>query len=165
MWALCCLIIVTVFGRLLPTQLESQKGHSSPWPDLTQEPYERLSTQDIGLKPLLLTKTREKITTRAGWEKQRQDLRSAWLERLGRPPAKPEKLDAKIESLEVKPDHVRTLVSFCAEGDDRIRAYLLVPRNVKREKGVPPSSFFIPRQRKLSGNLSASVSAKNWPWR
>jgi hypothetical protein len=93
---------------------------------------------------LLLTRSGDKIATSAGWEKQRQDLRAAWVERLGRPPAKPEKLDAKIESREVEADHARILVSFCAEGDDRIRAYLLVPNGVKEGDRRPAIVVFHP---------------------
>src|SRR5262249_17190184 len=144
MAAFYCLIMVMACGRCLSAQVESQTAHSSRWQDLTQEPYEQLSIQDIGLKPLLLTRSGEKITTRTGWERQRKDLRAAWVERLGRPPAKPENRDSKIESREVEPDHVRILVSFCAEGDDRIRAYLLVPKDVKEGSRRPAIVVFHP---------------------
>ena len=62
-------------------------GGGRSWPDLTQKPYERLPTPDIGLKPLLLTQDGQAITTREAWERQRRALTAAWLERLGRPPA------------------------------------------------------------------------------
>src|SRR3989442_1437650 len=42
------------------------------WPDLVQKPHARLALQDLGLKPLLETADGGKITTREGWEKQRQ---------------------------------------------------------------------------------------------
>jgi hypothetical protein len=91
-------------------------GGGRSWPELTQKPYESLPTPDIGLKPLLLDPDGRAITTKDAWERQRRALTAAWLERLGRPPAKPEKLDVKEESRDVEPDHVRRLVSFASEG-------------------------------------------------
>src|SRR5437016_4197985 len=107
------------------------------WVELFQKPYASLPTRDVGLKPLLLTADGRKITTREEWDKQRQTLRSSWLERLGAPPAKPDKLDIKTEAREVEPDHVRLLVSFNSEDDDRIRAYLLMPKDLKEGQKWP----------------------------
>lgn len=117
---------------------------SPDWPALVQKPYEHLPTPDSGLKPLLQIADGQKITTKGAWEKQRRVLQKAWLERLGPPPLKPEKLDIRTESRAVEPDHVRELVSFASEGEDRIRAYLLTPRDLKPDERRPAVVVFHP---------------------
>src|SRR5438105_4028291 len=93
-------------------------GHSSKsaggasWPDLVQKPYEGLPTPDIGLKPLLLTRDGQAVTTPEAWERQRRALRTAWLQRLGEPPPRPESLDIQVQSRDLEPDHVLQRVSF-----------------------------------------------------
>jgi dienelactone hydrolase len=124
---------------------EPSGGHS--WPDLTQKPYEGLPTPDIGLKPLLLTPDGQAITTKEGWERQRRVLAEAWLGRLGQPPASPDKLDVQEESRDVQPDHLRRLVSLASEGGDRIRAYLLLPRDLKDGEKRPAVVVFHPTTR------------------
>jgi dienelactone hydrolase len=114
------------------------------WPDLIQKPYERLPTPDLGLQPLLLTQGGQAITTKEAWEPQRRAFRAAWQQRLGEPPAKPERLDARVESRETAADHVRQLVSFASEGDDRIRAYLLLPKGLKDGEKRPAVVVFHP---------------------
>jgi dienelactone hydrolase len=114
------------------------------WPDVLQKPYEHLPTPDLGLQPLLRTSEGQRITTKEAWEKQREALRTAWLEHLGQPPAKPEKLAIQIKSREVEPDHLRLRVTFASEGDDRIRAYLLLPKNLKEGEKRPAIVVFHP---------------------
>jgi dienelactone hydrolase len=125
---------------------EKQAGKDArpSWPEIVQTPYEHLPTVDIGLKPLLVTMDGLKITTQEAWEKQRQCLHTIWQERLGRPPDKPEKLDVRIETQEVEADHLRQLVTFASEGDDRIRAYLLLPKNLKEGQKRPAIVVFHP---------------------
>jgi dienelactone hydrolase len=118
--------------------------NGAKWIDLTQKPYEQLPTQDIGLQPLLVSGNGQKVTSKEGWDKRRQLLRMAWLERLGTPPAKPDALDIKIASREVEPDHLRQLVSFASEGDDRVRAYLLLPKDLKPGEKRPAVVVFHP---------------------
>ena len=117
---------------------------ATSWPDLIHKPYERLPTPDIGLKPLLLTEDGRAITTQGAWERQRRALRTAWLRRLGAPPARPGKLDIKVETRDVEPDHVRQLVSFAGEGGDRIRAYLLLPKDLRGGQKRPAVVVFHP---------------------
>ncbi len=117
---------------------------SPSWSDLTQKPYEHLAVPDLGLKPLLRTADGQKIESKRTWEIQRQLLRTAWLERLGKPPDKPTHLNAKVESLEDEPDHIRKLVSFNSEGDDRIRAYLLLPKGIREGERRPAVVVFHP---------------------
>ena len=117
---------------------------SSKWIALTQQPFENLPSQDIGLRPLLLTSSGQPIKTAPEWEKQRQSLREAWLERLGAFPPKPAMLEVLLESAEVEGDHTRQLVSFLSEGDDRIRAYLLTPQGLKQGDKRPAIVVFHP---------------------
>jgi dienelactone hydrolase len=57
---------------------------------------------------------------------------------------KPEKLDTQVQTREVEADHVRQLVSFASEGDDRIRAYLLLPKDLKNGEKRPAVIVFHP---------------------
>src|SRR5262249_48192829 len=91
-----------------------------------------LPVPDLGLRPLLRTRVGEKITTRQEWEKSRQELRQAWLKHLGPSPAKPAKLDVRVEKTEQLDGYTRQLLSFASEGEDRSRAYLLVPGGLRR---------------------------------
>jgi hypothetical protein len=54
------------------------------WPDLVQKPYDKLPIPDLGLRPLLVNADGKKITKKGEWEKSRQALHDAWLERLGK---------------------------------------------------------------------------------
>lgn len=125
-----------------PCRAEEQPSQS--WPDLTQKPYEHLPTSDLGLQPLLLATDGQKIGSKQAWEKQRQFLRATWLKRLGKPPAKLKTLSAQVESRESEPDHLRLLVSFTGECDDRIRAYLLLPKGLQKDEQRPAVVVFHP---------------------
>jgi dienelactone hydrolase len=136
--------ILSLLLVLIATLSRSEEQPSQPWPDLTQKPYENLPTPDLGLKPLLLTADGQKIDSKKAWDKQRQLLRDAWLERLGKPPAKPKSLNVQAEGQENEPDHVRQLVSFASEGDDRIRAYLLLLKGLREGEQRPAVVVFHP---------------------
>src|SRR5438132_9188706 len=114
------------------------------WPDLFQKPYEHLETPDIGLKPVLQAADGTKITTREAWTRQRHALARQWLKHLGTPPARPDKLDIQVHSREAAADHVRVLLSFISEGNDRIRAYLLQPNDLKPGEKRPAVVVFHP---------------------
>jgi len=131
---------------LLLIMATSGKGSDriTSWPDLVQKPYEHLPTPDLGLPPLLRTSDGQRITTKEAWAKQWEFLRAAWLKRLGQPPAKPETLAIHVESREVQPDHRRQLVTFASEGQDRIRAYLLLPKDLKEGEKRPAIVVFHP---------------------
>jgi len=116
------------------------------WPALVQKPNARVAVQDLGLRPLLETDGK-KITTRAGWEKARQALRAEWMKRLGEPPARPEKLDAFERKSETLDGYSRQLVRFRSEGDDFIRAWLLVPSGLKEGEKRPAVVVFHPTTR------------------
>jgi hypothetical protein len=125
-----------------PCRAEEQPAQS--WPDLLQKPYENLPTPDLGLKPLLRTADGQKIDTKQAWEKQRDILRAAWLKRLGQPSERPKTLSIQIENREIEGDHVRQLVSFVSEGEDRIRAYLLFPKGLQEGRPHPAIVVFHP---------------------
>ncbi len=107
-------------------------GEPVDWPALTQKPYAGRPVPDLGLRPLLATSDGKKTTTREEWEKARKALRDSWLGHLGRPPEKPGGLDVQVEKTEKKDGYTRQLLGFAAEGDDRVRAYLLVPDDVPK---------------------------------
>lgn len=122
----------------------SDEQSSPPWSDRTQKPFEHLPVPDLGLKPLLQTADGQKIDSKSAWEKQRQLLHAAWIQRLGQPPAKPKNANIQVESREGEADHIRQLVSFASEGEDRIRAYLLLPKDLKEGEQRPAVVVFHP---------------------
>jgi dienelactone hydrolase len=107
------------------------------WPDVVQKPHQKLPIRDLGLKPLVA-----KTDDQAAWEKTRAQLRAAWMERLGPPPARPEKLDVTIEKSEKLEGYERRLLRFLAEGDDYIRSYLLLPAGLKEGEKRPAVVVF-----------------------
>ena len=112
------------------------------WPSLTQAPYEGRAIPDPGLPPLLANGGGLKITTRQGWEEARSALLHTWREHLGTQPEVPASLDARVEETEKADGYTRQRLSFAAEGDDRIRAYLLVPEGLKAEEKRPAVVVF-----------------------
>lgn len=136
--------ILTLLMVLTAASCRADEQPSRPWPDLTQKPYEDLRTPDLGLKPLLRTADGQKIGSKQAWEEQRQHLRAAWLQRLGKPPDKPKTLSVQVERRESEPDHIRELVSFASEGEDRIRAYLLLPKGLQEGEQRPVVVVFHP---------------------
>src|SRR5262245_12354300 len=89
-----------MFPCLLLLTLGSDSPAAIDWPALVQKPYAGLPAADLGLRPLLVTADGKKITAREEWERARQKLRDAWLERLGKAPDRPERLDVRIEQTE-----------------------------------------------------------------
>lgn len=138
------LLALSICGRCISGETEADPESRTSWPDLIQKPYESLPTPDLGLKPLLQRTDGQKITTKAAWEQQRRLLQAAWLEKLGAPPAKPEKLDIQTEARTVEPDHIRLLVDFLSEDDDRIHAYLLLPKDLPAGAKRPAVVVFHP---------------------
>jgi dienelactone hydrolase len=114
------------------------------WPALVQKPYAHLKSPDLGLLPLLVDADGRPVATRAGWHVVRDRLRDAWRKRLGQPPDRPDALDARTDKTEKLEGYQRRLVSFHAEGDDRIRAYLLVPEGIKEGEKRPAVVVFHP---------------------
>jgi dienelactone hydrolase len=119
------------------------KRDDRTWRAIIQTPFENLPTPDIGLKPLLLVDGKP-ITTREDWQEQRQRLHQQWLQRLGKSPPRPARLDVQVVTREPLADHVRLLVTFASEGDDRIRAYLLEPNGLKKSERRPAVVVFHP---------------------
>jgi len=128
----------------LPLLLASAfpQADAPDWPALIQQPYAQLPVPDLGLRPLLISPDGKKITTREEWEKARLRLRDTWLAHLGQPPEKPASLDVRIEKTEKQDGYTRQLLSFASEGDDRIRAYLLVPDGLARGEKCPAVVVF-----------------------
>jgi dienelactone hydrolase len=112
------------------------------WREVVQKPYAELKVPDLGLRPLLVGADGKKVTTKEEWERVRGALRDAWVERLGKPPEKAERLDVKVESEEKLDGYTRRLLSFRTEGDDRLRAYLLTPAGLKEGEKRPAVVVF-----------------------
>lgn len=110
------------------------------WPALVQKPYANLPHQN--LQPLWIAADGAPIRTKEEWNKARPSLRAAWMKHLGEPPAQPDSLDMRIEKTEKLPGYTRQLLSFATEGDDRLRAYLLVPDGMKPGEKRPAVVVF-----------------------
>jgi dienelactone hydrolase len=129
---------------VLALALVPQQERQVDWRALVQQPNARLPVADIGLRPLLKTSEGKPITRKAQWEGARTRLRQAWMARLGAPPARPEQLDVHAEKEEKLDGYTRTLLDFRSEGNDRVRAYLLVPAGLKRGERQPAVVVFHP---------------------
>jgi hypothetical protein len=136
--------ILSMLLALTAAPCPAQEQLSQPWPDRTQKPYEHLPVPDLGLKPLLRAADGQKIDSKQAWQKQRLLIRADWLQRLGKPPAKPMSLNVRVEGRDNEPDHIRQLVSFASEDDDRIRAYLLLPKGLQEGEQRPAVVVFHP---------------------
>jgi dienelactone hydrolase len=112
------------------------------WPALVQKPYANQPVPDLGLRPLLVTAGGQRVETRVAWEEARGAIRDAWLTRLGPAPAKPDRLDVRVEKTEALDGYTRQLVSFASEGEDRITGYLLVPAGLKEGEKRPAVVVF-----------------------
>src|SRR5262249_16381505 len=95
------------------------------------------------------------------WVKARDALRDRWNTRLGKAPAKADKLDLKVEKTEKLDGYSRQLLSFASEGDDRIRAYLLVPDDLKEGEKRPAVIVFHPTTRDTL-HEPVGVGKKTW---
>lgn len=112
------------------------------WPALTQKPYERLEVANPGLRPLLIDADGKPVRTKEGWEKARGQLRAAWETHLGKAPEKPTSLDVRVEKSEKQDGYTRQLLSFATEGDDRLRAWLLIPEGLNKDEKRPAVVVF-----------------------
>jgi dienelactone hydrolase len=130
-----------MFPALLVSLLCSSADRTD-WPELIQKPYAKATIPDLGLRPLLVDGDGKKIRTKAEWENTRKAIKDAWLDRLGKPPDKPDDLDERIEETERLDGFTRQLVSFKSEGDDRLRAYLLTPVGLKKDEKRPAVVVF-----------------------
>lgn len=105
------------------------------WRELTQKPFAGLTLPDQGLEPLLVDGDK-KVATREDWAPRRRALEARWQERLGTAPEKAKALDVRVEEEVDEKDHVRRLVTFQATRDNRIRAYLLIPKHLLTKTGA-----------------------------
>jgi dienelactone hydrolase len=132
---MCCSLFFLLAG-VLPA------AEPVDWPALIQKPHAGLAVPNPGLRPLLVDPAGRKITTTEQWEKARAALRSSWLAHLGPAPAKAAALDVRIEKSDKLDSYTRHLLSFASEGDDRIRAYLLVPTDLGKGERRPAVVVF-----------------------
>ncbi|GBD35003.1 hypothetical protein HRbin36_00107 [bacterium HR36] len=124
---------------------QKQPARSTDWVALLQKPYEHLqSPKDFHLPPLLRDETGRPITSREAWERRRAIVEQAWLAILGQPQLKRADLRAQVLATDRLPDHIRYLVQFFSEGEDTIRAYLLVPNDLKPGERRPAVVVFHP---------------------
>lgn len=128
-------ILMTLFLNFTPI---NQNLPMFDWIALTQKPYENAKTQDIGLTPLLNSSIRNKEQ----WNTRKSELKTQWINTLGMFPRKPESLAIKIEETKILANHKRILVTFQSDENDRIKAYLLAPQNIKKTSKIPAVVVF-----------------------
>lgn len=134
------LLGVAVLVSLGTTFVSAQS--KKDWPATTQKPYEKLPVPDLGLQPVLKTRDGKHVTSKDQWPAARKEIHSAWMDRLGNPPAKPDSLDVKIEKTEQVDGYTRQLITFAAADGDRILAYLLIPGGLKPGEKRPAVVVF-----------------------
>src|ERR1051325_8388881 len=74
------------------------------------------------------------VRTRAGWKRQRQVILKRTLGILGQGPERAPSLDPVILSEEKFPHYIRRKVSYAVEADERVNAWLLIPRSPLRAR-------------------------------
>ena len=93
-----------------------------------QRPPEKPSTFDVGaVKPLLATRGGDVVSDRAGWHRQREALREAWLSFLGPMPIAPASTQIDVLKSESLPDVTRQRIRYECEAGVLVEAYLLRP--------------------------------------
>ncbi|MFN0020995.1 MAG: dienelactone hydrolase family protein [Pirellulaceae bacterium] len=115
-------------SRLCRTEADEKKSKNVPWLREIQTPPAKLSADAPKLADLLMDGDGKKITSLAGWENRRKELRKWWLEFLGPMPAE-RKAAPKLKVLEEdRPEGViRQLVEYEVEPGILTQAYLLKP--------------------------------------
>jgi dienelactone hydrolase len=122
------------FSQLNSRAAEGRAGDVA-WLDEVQRPPRELPDDAPVLSPLLMDNAGQPITTLAGWQAKREQIRRWWLEFLG-----PLRVD---EALEGPPRHrvldedrvdgvVRQLIEYETEPGIAIEAYLLRPAEIQR---------------------------------
>lgn len=137
--ALAAAVFLLLPGVTVPGE---KKASAVDWPALTQHPYAKLPVPDLGLWPLLRTADGKTVATQDGWARERDRLRAAWMERLGKPPAAPKELDVRAEKAERLDGYTRRQVSFHSAGGDRVLAWLLVPDGIRAGEKRPAVVVF-----------------------
>ena len=105
------------------------------WPALIQKPHELKKVAAPSLPPLLVQG--ESSATLKDWQAARSKLHARWMAILGTPPEKPTSLHVEDHGKDRQPSFDRRVLSFTAEGDDRIKVALLVPKNIKPNERRP----------------------------
>lgn len=126
----------------LLTALSLAQPAPTDWRELTQKPHAKLAAPDQGLEPLLTGGKGDRIATKSDWLKQRSVFEEKWRTALGTTPEKALRLDVRVEETVEEKDHVRKLVTFQATADNRIRAYLLIPKDLKPGEKRPAVVVF-----------------------
>ncbi len=108
------------------------------WLAEVQQPPKIIPRENLGyIEPLLQTTTGKKITTLAAWKEQRDVIRKQWLKFLGPMPAKRPNAKFKVISEEKLPKCIRQLVEYEGEPGQKVRGYLLIPKDLDQTKRHP----------------------------
>ncbi len=75
----------------------------------------------------------EEITTAEGWARRREKIVAAFTSIIGEPPLdEPPPLDPRVEGEHDAGTHVRYRVTYAVDGDERVPAWLLVPKGLRQ---------------------------------
>ncbi len=129
------------------TSVGTVAAQTPDWVALLQKPFENRGIPDPKLPPLLQKADGQPVRTVEEWQVIHAGLRDAWLARLGAPPEKPAALDMLLESTEMLEGYERRLIRIRTEGDDLLRAYVLIPKGLKPGERVPAVVVFHPTTR------------------
>lgn len=99
--------------------------------------------------------------SRADWQTERAGLSRKWLELLGNFPDAKCPLAPKMKKVDVKDGITRYHVSFSAEANDRVTAWLLVPETAKPKSN--PAIICVHATTRGTGKDRAAGLAGKWP--
>jgi dienelactone hydrolase len=158
--------IVLAFASSMPFSMGSRvpscraaEGEVS-WLADVQRPPEKPSPFDVGtIEPLLVAEDGESVRDLAGWTRQREAIRAAWLSFLGPMPAPPPGNTIEVLKSEPLPEGTRQLIRYECEAGLFVEAYLLRP-NTARFPGPRPGIVALHPTTPSTFDETAGVSGK-----
>jgi dienelactone hydrolase len=108
-----------------------------PWLGEVQTPPARLPQPAAALRPLLVDDAGSAITSRAPWERRREEVRRWWIEFLQPPPRSPEPPPYRVLVEDRDAGVLRQKIAYETEPGIEVEAYLIHPQDsAERSPGV-----------------------------
>lgn len=121
------LLLVCILWTGLAADHPRHLRAADPPADSLRTPPKEWDSSANTLSDLLRFDTGDRVTTKADWQRRREQLRAHWLAFFGTGPGKPPALGVEIVERSQQPDHQRQLIRYAVEPDVRVDAYLLLP--------------------------------------
>ena len=94
------------------------------------------------------------------WQKRRESIKAAMQEVMGPLPGKEKRcpLDLRAEEESDLGEYVRRLITYAAEPNERVRAYLLIPKNALAGKMTAPAVLALHQTHPLGQKVVVGLS-------